>query len=209
MSPSAAQTTPVGHAVRFAYLETAVAMLHRATGDATLLPALTQAWEHMVTRRMCVTGGVGAVPVNEGFGRDYELDPEIIYAETCAALGCMFWNRELALVTGEAKYDDLFEWQLYNAAAVGMGVDGRSYLYNNPLACRGGITRAAVVQRALLPVQHLTHLGRAGRLSLQRRGRQPAHPPVCGQRGGAGRGRAGDPAAGDWLAVVGPRAHHA
>ncbi|HSJ56793.1 MAG TPA: beta-L-arabinofuranosidase domain-containing protein, partial [Anaerolineae bacterium] len=36
---------------------------------------------------------------------------------------------------------DLFEWQLYNAASVGMGLDGRAYLYNNPLASRGGVRR--------------------------------------------------------------------
>jgi len=65
----------------------------------------------------------------------------VAYAETCAALGCLFWNWEMTLATGRARYADLFEWQLYNAAAVGMGLDGRSYLYNNPLACRGGITR--------------------------------------------------------------------
>jgi DUF1680 family protein len=55
----------------------------------------------------------------------------------------MFWNWEMAQLTGAAKYSDLFEWQLYNAAAVGMGLDGQSYLYNNPLACRGGIARRA------------------------------------------------------------------
>ena len=49
----------------------------------------------------------------------------------------------MALITGEARYSDLLEWQLYNAAAVGMGLNGDSYLYNNPLACRGGITRQA------------------------------------------------------------------
>ena len=49
----------------------------------------------------------------------------------------------MALITRAAKYSDLFEWQLYNAAAVGMGLTGENYLYNNPLACRGGITRKA------------------------------------------------------------------
>ena len=97
----------------------------------------------MVTRRMYVTGGLGSLPVLEGFGNDYELDPEYAYAETCAALGGMFWNWEMALATGKARYSDLFEWQLYNAASVGMGLDGESYLYNNPLACRGGVTRQA------------------------------------------------------------------
>ena len=45
----------------------------------------------------------------------------------------------MAQITGSARYSDLFEWQLYNAAAAGMGLSGESYLYNNPLACRGGV----------------------------------------------------------------------
>ncbi len=140
-TPIRRQTVPVGHSVRFGYLQTAVAMLAQAEGDASLLPALTAAWEHMVTRRMYVTGGVGSLPALEGFGRDFELDPEYAYAETCAALASIFWSWQMALLTGEAKYSDLIEWQLYNAAAVGMGLAGDTYLYNNPLLCRGGVTR--------------------------------------------------------------------
>ena len=140
-APIRKQTVPVGHSVRFAYLETAVAMLARENGDQTLVHALEQVWERMVTRRMYVTGGIGSVPGSEGFGNDYELDPEYAYAETCAALASMFWNWEMAQLTNQAKYSDLLEWQLYNAAAVGMGLDGTSYLYNNPLTCRGGVTR--------------------------------------------------------------------
>jgi len=139
--PIRKQNAPVGHAVRFAYLETAIAMLYRQDHDQTLLPALLKAWERMITRRMYVTGGIGSLPEIEGFGKDYELDPEIAYAETCAALGSLFWNWEMALNTGDSRYSDLFEWQLYNAAAVGMGLGGDTYLYNNPLTCRGGVTR--------------------------------------------------------------------
>ena len=95
----------------------------------------------MVTRRMYVTGGIGALPALEGFGRDNELDPEFAYAETCAALGSLFWNWEMIRLTGEARYSDLFEWQLYNAAAVGMGLEGDTYFYNNPLVCQGGVNR--------------------------------------------------------------------
>jgi uncharacterized protein len=142
-APIRKQTVPVGHAVRFGYLQTATAMLHRLEGDTTLLPALKTAWEHMVSRRMYITGGIGSVPGLEGFGNDYELDPQYAYAETCAALASLFWSWEMALATGEAKYSDLFEWQLYNAAAAGMGLDGREYLYNNPLVCSGGVTRKA------------------------------------------------------------------
>ncbi len=142
-APVHKQTIPVGHSVRFAYLETAVAMLVRLHGSRSFLLSLEQAWEHMVTRRMYVTGGIGSLPALEGFGNDYELDPEFAYTETCAALGCMFWNWEMTQLTGEAQYADLFEWQLYNASRVGMGVDGTSYFYNNPLTCRGGVTRQA------------------------------------------------------------------
>jgi uncharacterized protein len=127
--------------VRFAYLETAVAMLARASGDRSLLPALEAAWERMMLRRMYVTGGIGSLPGLEGFGNDYELDPEYAYTETCAALASLLWSWEMAQLTGQAKYSDLFEWQLYNAAAVGMGLDGTTYLYNNPLVCHGGVTR--------------------------------------------------------------------
>jgi uncharacterized protein len=140
-APIRKQIVPVGHSVRFAYLETAVTKLAGLTGDTTLVPALEQAWEHMVNRRMYVTGGIGSLPGLEGFGNDYELDPEYAYAETCAALGSLFWNWEMAKLRNQAKYSDLFEWQLYNAVAVGMGLDGTSYLYNNPLTCKGGVKR--------------------------------------------------------------------
>ena len=150
-APIREQTVPVGHAVRFAYLKTATAMLYRQDSDQTLLPALKKTWERMITRRMYVTGGIGSLPLLEGFGNDYELDPEIAYAETCAALGSLLWNWEMALITGEAQYSDLFEWQLYNAAAVGMGLNGDTYLYNNPLANHRGVTRRAWFQVPCCP----------------------------------------------------------
>ena len=140
-TPVRDQIVPVGHSVRFAYLETAIAMLARESGDRSFLPTLERAWEHMVSRRMYVTGGIGSLPVLEGFGNDYELDPEIAYAETCAALASMFWNWEMVQLTGKSQYSDLLEWQLYNASGVGMGIEGTTYLYNNPLTCRGNVTR--------------------------------------------------------------------
>jgi uncharacterized protein len=65
-APLREQTVPVGHAVRFGYLETATAMLMRLTGDRSLLPAMEQAWDRMVTRFMFVSGGLGCGP---GAGR--------------------------------------------------------------------------------------------------------------------------------------------
>lgn len=140
-TPVRKQTAPVGHSVRFGYLETAIAMLLRVEPEEKLLATLEQAWARMVARRMYITGGLGAVPGLEGFGNDYELNPEYAYAETCASLASLFWNWEMTLLTKNARYSDLFEWQLYNATAVGMGQNGDTYLYNNRLAVHGGVTR--------------------------------------------------------------------
>jgi DUF1680 family protein len=140
-APIRRQTSPEGHSVRFGYLETAIAMLLRSQPDKQLLSTLEQAWERMVTRRMYITGGLGSAPEIEGFGKDYELDPEYAYAETCASIASLLWNWEMALLTKQARYADLFEWQLYNATTVGMGQNGDTYLYNNPLEVHGGVTR--------------------------------------------------------------------
>jgi uncharacterized protein len=140
-APIRKQTAPVGHSVRFGYLETAIAMVQRVSRDESLLSALEEAWERMVTKRMYITGGLGSVPGLEGFGDDYELDPEYAYAETCASIASLLWNWEMALITKNARYSDLFEWQLYNATAVGMGQNGDTYLYNNPLAVHHSVTR--------------------------------------------------------------------
>ena len=92
-------------------------------------------------RRMYITGGLGSAPEIEGFGSDYDLDPELAYAETCASIASLLWNWEMTLLTKNARFSDLFEWQLYNATTVGMGQHGDTYLYNNPLEVHGGVTR--------------------------------------------------------------------
>jgi Uncharacterized protein conserved in bacteria len=140
-APIRRQTAPVGHSVRFGYLETALAMILRERPEGALLSTLEQAWARMVTRRMYITGGLGAAPEIEGFGGDYDLDPEYAYAETCASIASLLWNWEMAMITKKAQYSDLFEWQLYNATNVGMGSHGDTYLYNNPLSVQQGVTR--------------------------------------------------------------------
>ncbi|HEX5837937.1 MAG TPA: beta-L-arabinofuranosidase domain-containing protein [Anaerolineales bacterium] len=140
-TPIRRQVMPEGHSVRFGYLETAIAMILREQPVTALLSALEQAWDRMVERRMYITGGLGSAPEIEGFGRDYELDPELAYAETCASIASLLWNWEMSLLTKKACYSDLFEWQLYNATNVCMGQSGDTYLYNNPLEVHGGVTR--------------------------------------------------------------------
>jgi DUF1680 family protein len=139
--PILEQAEPVGHSVRFGYTMAAQTRLLRQKAETKGLDGLAALWDSMVRRRMYVTGGLGSLPVIEGFGRDFELDPKLAYAETCATIASLLWNWEMLLATGEVQYAELFEWQLYNAALVGIGLDGHSYLYNNPLASDGELTR--------------------------------------------------------------------
>lgn len=135
------QTRPEGHAVRFGYTMAAAALYALETNDNQLEGMLGHLWDHMVQRNMFVTGGLGSIPIIEGFGKDYELNPDYAYCETCAALASMFWAWEMTKLTGEAKYADLFEWQLYNASLVGLGQEGTTYFYRNPLRSRQAYKR--------------------------------------------------------------------
>jgi DUF1680 family protein len=50
----------------------------------------------------------------------------------------VMWSWRLLLITGEPRYADLIERVLFNAFAVGVSLDGRSYFYVNPLQVRAG-----------------------------------------------------------------------
>jgi DUF1680 family protein len=149
--PMRGQAEPRGHSVRWAYLAAAAAMLFREGRDASILSWLEKAWEGLVGRKMYVTGGIGALPVIEGFGRPFELDNRYSYSETCAAIGCVLWNREMSLATGRARYADLLEWQLENAASVGISLSGDRYFYRNPLAADGELERRPWYATACCP----------------------------------------------------------
>ena len=89
---------------------------------------------------MYVTGGIGATSEGEAFGKDYFL-PNDGYLETCGAVGAGFFARNLNLLTGEARYVDALERELYNGALAGVSVAGNSYTYVNPLEAPNGNAR--------------------------------------------------------------------
>lgn len=139
--PVAQQIEPAGHAVRYTYLAAAAVQTARFNQMVNLLKVQQLAWQQMVERHLSLTGGIGALPVLEGFGDAYDLDPFISYNESCAAIGSFWWSWQLLQTDPLAQYADLMEWQLYNAILPGWGQSGSCYLYNNPLASRGGLTR--------------------------------------------------------------------
>ncbi len=137
-APVRDQHEPVGHAVRATYLYSAMADVFAERGDVGILTALRDTWLYMTRSRMYANGGIGALPLVEGFGRDHELDNEHAYCETCAAIGSFLWNWRMLQATGEAEYADLMELVLYNAILPGWSLDGLRYRYTNPLSSRKG-----------------------------------------------------------------------
>ena len=133
-APVREQRDADGHSVRLTYLAAAMADAAMDTGETDLLEASIRLWESAYERRAYVTGGLGSRYQGEAFGADYELPNDRAYAETCAAVGGIFWNARLLAATGEARYADWLETSLYNGALVGVSPDGAAYFYANPLA---------------------------------------------------------------------------
>lgn len=139
--PVADQQEIVGHCVRAMYLLSGVTDLAAECGDPALLAAAKRLWDDLVAHKLYVTGGVGADPSIEGFGRAYDLPNAHGYAETCAAIGLVQWARRMNAITGEGRYVDVLERALYNAALSGASADGTHYFYGNPLASDGTVER--------------------------------------------------------------------
>jgi DUF1680 family protein len=136
--PVRQQRAIVGHAVRAMYLYTAVADVAGYTGDRGFLETMDAIWNDVVRKKLYITGGVGARHDGEAFGNAYELPNDSAYCETCAAIGLVFWAHRLNLLHGDAQYMDVLEQALYNGVLSGIGLDGKTFFYVNPLASGGG-----------------------------------------------------------------------
>lgn len=140
-----------GHAVRANYLLAGVADVYAETGDTSLLHTLNHLWEDIITRKMYITGGCGALydgvsvdgisynpdtvqRVHQAYGRDYQLPNLSAYNETCANIGSVLWNRRMLQLTGDVKYADVVELALYNSVLSGVSLNGNDFFYTNPLA---------------------------------------------------------------------------
>lgn len=130
------QDEAVGHAVRANYLYAGMADVAALTGDRRYFTAITKIWTNVADRKLYLTGGVGALAKGEAYGADYEL-PNDGYNETCAAVALMMWNHRMFLLTGEAKYMDVFERTAFNGFLSGVSVSGDRFFYPNPLAYDG------------------------------------------------------------------------
>ena len=135
--PVTKQTEAVGHAVRAMYMYAGITDIAAIYQDSAYFEALMKIWENIVTKKMYLTGGVGARHDGEAFGDNYELPNLTAYNETCAAIGSVYWNQRLFRLTGDAKYYDIIERTLYNGLISGISLDGKKFFYPNPLESDG------------------------------------------------------------------------
>ncbi|NCI46791.1 glycoside hydrolase family 127 protein [Sediminibacterium soli] len=141
--PVTDQHEAVGHAVRAAYMYTGMADVAALTGDASYIRAIDDIWSDVVTKKLYLTGGIGATGAGEAFGAAYELPNMSAYAETCASIANVFWNSRMFMLHGDAQYIDVLEKVLYNGALSGIALNGTRFFYPNPLASMGQHQRSA------------------------------------------------------------------
>ena len=149
--PFRQQRQAIGHAVRATYLYTGSAAppFSLETGDESLIAPLQSIWQDLVSRKLYITGGCGALfdgaspdgaedqaqitRVHQAFGRDYQLPHSTAHNETCAAIGNLLWNWRMLQITGESRFADIIELSLYNSVLAGMSLDGTRFFYTNTL----------------------------------------------------------------------------
>jgi uncharacterized protein len=138
-----------GHAVRANYLCAGAADLYLETGDAALMKPLASMWKDLVTKKIYLTGGCGALydgaspdasadqasitRTHQAYGRGYQLPNLTAHSETCANIGSVMWNWRMFEATGEARFMDLLEHTLINSVLSGVALNGTDWSYVNPL----------------------------------------------------------------------------
>jgi DUF1680 family protein len=135
--PVVKQDEVKGHAVRAVYMYAGMTDIAAIFNDSSYLAAINKLWDNMVTKKMYITGGIGARHEGESFGDNYELPNLTAYAETCAAIGSVYWNHRMFLLTGDVKYYDVIERTLYNGLISGLSLDGEKFFYPNALEADG------------------------------------------------------------------------
>ncbi len=142
----------VGHAVFYTYLYSGAADAYMETGDQRLLAALDRLWFDLTRHKMYITGGCCALhrglsvrngniwtadDVHEAAGPAYYLPNSSAYNETCAQVGNFMWNWRMLAITGEARFADVMEREMYNGFLSGISLDGKMFFYSNPLRWYG------------------------------------------------------------------------
>ena len=144
------QYEAMGHAVRANYLYAGVADLYAETGEAQLMKNLNAIWDDIVNHKIYIMGGCGALydgvspdgttynqpsiqQIHQAYGRQFQLPQEYAHNEICAQIGMMLFSWRMYQTTGDGKYIDNIENELYNGILSGVSLDGKDYFYTEAL----------------------------------------------------------------------------
>ncbi|MEX0982062.1 MAG: beta-L-arabinofuranosidase domain-containing protein [Bacteroidales bacterium] len=155
------QTTAVGHAQRANYLYAGAIDAYMEGADTGYLAMSETIWEDITEGKMYITGGCGAIHgfnpecdhwtpqypnppgepvasscnlyVSEGYGQSFYLPNEGAYCETCAQVGMALYAWRMLQATGNAKYADILELELFNGVLSATSLDGKKFFYTNKL----------------------------------------------------------------------------
>lgn len=144
------QYEAMGHAVRANYLYAGVADLYAETGEAQLMKNLSAIWDDIIQHKIYIMGGCGALydgvspdgttynqpsiqQIHQAYGRQFQLPQEAAHNEICAQIGMMLFSWRMFQTTGDAKYIDNIENELYNGILSGISIDGKDFFYTETL----------------------------------------------------------------------------
>jgi DUF1680 family protein len=91
--PILEQDEAVGHAVRAGYMYAGIADIAALTQDSAYIRMIDRIWQNIISKKVYLTGGVGARHEGEAFGKNYELPNMTAYNETCAAISMVYTQR--------------------------------------------------------------------------------------------------------------------
>ena len=144
------QYEAMGHAVRANYLYAGVADLYAETGEEQLMKNLGAIWNDIIQHKIYIMGGCGALydgvspdgttynqpsiqQIHQAYGRQFQLPQEYAHNEICAQIGMMLFSWRMFQTTGDGKYLDNIENELYNGILSGVSLDGKDYFYTEAL----------------------------------------------------------------------------
>ena len=186
-TPSASSTSTVARSTS-----------RRSSATGSCSTPCVRRWRDMVATRTYLTGGVGRRHRDEAFGDPFELPPDQAYAESCAAIA----QRDARLAPAPRDREirrapTSSSGRCTNGVLPGIGLDGTSFFYVNPLQRRtervasgpGDRRAPGLVPVRLLPAEPDADAELvAAAPGDDRRERDPA-PPVRAGRGLGDRGR--------------------
>lgn len=130
--PLAEQRTAEGHCVRAMYIYCAMADAV-SRGQAQYAEAIDALFDDVLDHKMYITGGIGSNKLGESFATPYYLPNDEAYTETCAAISLAMFALRLQKLKTDSRYGDIVERIIYNGMLSGVGLEGKTFFYTNPL----------------------------------------------------------------------------